>query len=97
MKKLILLCLSFIILSCEPSAVRDGRYAYKKYFDETLIDPGSFKVYNEKYELDENGVKVVWTIDYGAKNRIGGMTRKEIKLTTTGKVVWDDYKSYDYR
>lgn len=97
MKKFVLLCLSLLILSCEPSAVREGRVAYKKYFKETLIDPESFKVYNEKYEIDTSGVKVIWTIDYGTKNRIGAMTRKEITLTTIGKVVWDDYRSYDYR
>lgn len=97
MKKYLMLCLSLMVFSCEPSAVRNGREAYKKYFEETLIDPESFKVYNEKYETDANGVKVVWTIDYGTKNRIGAMTRKEITLTTIGKVVWADGRSYDYR
>lgn len=97
-KKLLLSLLLLLILSsCEPSAVRDGRYAYEAYFHEVLKDPASFVVYNEQYEVDSTGVRVLWTLDYGAKNSFGGMKREKIEFTTIGKVLWANDRSYDYR
>ena len=85
-----------IFISCEPSAVRKGRYAYEKYFEETLLDPESFKVYSEQYKIDSSGCKVFWTIDYGARNKFGGLVRKDFKFTTVGKTLFTDSNIYDY-
>ena len=96
MRKLYVIITILTLLSCEPSAVRKGRYAYEKYFKETLLDPRSFKVYSESYEIDTTGVSVHWNVDYGAKNKFGGMVRKDVKFTTVGKTLFVDDEIYDY-
>lgn len=94
MKRLLYLLLFLpLLFSCEPSSVREGRKVYKAYFKKKLIDPESFIVYGEKYEIT-NDVRVEWTLDYGAKNRGGGMNRHEIKFTTVGTSLWIDGWSY---
>ena len=90
MKKYLLLCISLMLLSCEPSYVDIGRDAYEQYFKSTLKDPESFKVYSEKYSEDEGGMKVYWEIDYGAKNSFGGLVREKAKFHTLGKKVFID-------
>lgn len=87
---------TLFLLSCEPSPVREGRKVYKAYFRKNLIDPESFKVYGEKYEIT-NDVRVEWTLDYGAKNRGGGMNRHEIKFTTVGTHIRIDGWGYDLK
>ena len=63
--------------------MRNGRKTYNLYFNKFLKDPSSFTVYSEKYELvDETTVK--WTIDYGARNGMGGMNRKTVTFETWG-------------
>ena len=60
------------------------------YFRKTLKDPESLKIYDEKYI--DSGNYVLWTLDYGARNSLGGI-RKTIKIETyTKKVVVDGYE-----
>ena len=56
------------------------------YYYWILKDPDSFKVYSEKYKLvGDNDVE--WTLDWGAKNGYGAMTRK-IETFKTTKDWW---------
>lgn len=89
MKKIILfLAMSLLFCACEPSAVRDGRRIYKAYFDYILKDPASFVVHSEEYEI-QDGSKVHWKLDYGAKNGFGAMGRDYIEFTTFGDRMID--------
>lgn len=79
MKKLLfVLSLFFIACSSEPDVVKSGRNSYKQYFEKVLKDPSSLVIYNESYELTDDGTHVHFTVDYGAKNSFGGMERKTI-------------------
>lgn len=85
MKRLSLFLLTgiFLLVGCEATSIKDGRKAYKKYFDKTLTDPKSLVIYEEKaYEWGDK--EAIFELDYGAKNRLGGMVRKAIKLKTLG-------------
>lgn len=84
MKKIVLvLFCSLALMSCENSAVREGRDIYMLYLKKTAKDPNSVKVYSEKYEID--GTTVYWTLDVGGANSYGGMVRETIKIETIGK------------
>ena len=70
MKKILFTIIGLSALFCMSScdeAVYKGRKVYKAYFDYTLKDPESFKVYSEKYTKDGD-FTVNWELDYGAKN-----------------------------
>lgn len=69
--------------SCENRYVVHGRHLYELYFNKNLKDPSSFKVYNEKYTIEDNGITVNWELDYGAKNGFGAMDREQVEFTTT--------------
>lgn len=88
-KLFLLLVGIFIITSCEDS-VSQGRKLWKMYYHHILNDPESFKIYDEKYTRDGD-YSVNWTLDYGAKNSLGGMVRK----TDTFSTVTDDMISID--
>lgn len=98
MKKVLLLIIvaTFQIVafsSCDESVYK-GRKVYKAYFDYTLKDPESFKVYNEKHTKDGD-FTVNWELDYGAKNSMGGMVRENVSFTTVGTSIFingDYYK-----
>lgn len=96
MKKALLLILvatlQIITLSSCDEAVYKGRKVYKAYFDYILKDPKSFKVYNEKYTKE--GATVNWELDYGAKNSLGGMVRKNVSFTTIGTAIFIDGNHY---
>ena len=69
MKKILFTIIGLSALFCMSScdeAVYKGRKVYKAYFDYTLKDPESFKVYSEKYTKDGD-FTVNWELDYGAK------------------------------
>ena len=54
MKKILFTIIGLSALFCMSScdeAVYKGRKVYKAYFDYTLKDPESFKVYSEKYTV----------------------------------------------
>lgn len=94
MKKFIFLFLSSLfLLSCEDSAVSSGRKLYEMYFEKTLKDPDSFKIYSEKYTKDGE-FTVEWELDYGAKNSFGAMVRETIEFTTTPNFILINGKSY---
>ena len=79
-----ILSLCLIVSSCEPENVRGGRRLYKAYFDYILKDPSSLVIYSEKYTVGEEKNSIVWELDYGARNSLGGMVREEIEFTTYG-------------
>lgn len=85
LKYVLLLFAASLIMSCEPSCVRDGRRLYKKYYAKMLKDPESLKIYSEKY-IEKKNNEVEWTLDIGAKNEFGGMVRKTVHITTAGGV-----------
>jgi len=91
-KALLILFATVAMAACnnEPKAVSDGRELYKLYFQKTLRDPESLKIYNEKYEVDGKGIEVSWTIDYGAKNGYGAMDRATKEFTTIGDMLFVD-------
>ena len=103
MKKVLLLIIvaTFQIVafsSCDESVYK-GRKVYKAYFDYTLKDPESFKVYNEKYTKDGD-FTVNWELDYGAKNSMGGMVRENVSFTTVGTSIFingDYYKIEEFQ
>lgn len=87
----LVIMMSAISCSFEAKSVTEGRELYELYFKKTLKDPESLKIYEEKYV--NLGYYVEWTIDYGAKNSLGGMVRETIKIETyTEKVVVDGYE-----
>ena len=91
MKKALLLLFATVVMSAcnnEPKAVSEGRELYRLYFQKTLLDPESLKIYSEKYDVDGDGIKVSWTIDYGAKNGYGAMDRETKEFTTIGDVLF---------
>lgn len=104
-KTLLFLACVLLFCACEPQNVKQGRKIYNKYFHHVLIDPDSFKVYSEKYtvkeskEYNENWVE--WSLDYGAKNGYGAMTRKDVKFETYKdmmiKIDGEVYTSGDLR
>lgn len=105
MKKILFTLIGVIIILCASScddSVSRGRQMYKAYFQKTLKDPKSFKVYSEKYiEKDKEG-NVKWELDYGAKNSFGGMVRESIEFSTfyggqgIGRLFING-ESYDYQ
>lgn len=81
MKNLIVfLMLSLFFVSCEDSAISNGRKMWKAYLNKYLKDPASLVIHKE--EMKQDGYKVEWEIDYGAKNSFGGMKRELLKCTT---------------
>lgn len=87
----LVIMMSVISCSFEAKGVTRGREFYELYFKKILKDPESLKIYEEKYV--NLGYYVEWTIDYGAKNSLGGMVRETIKIETyTEKVVVDGYE-----
>lgn len=87
MKKILIgLICAFAMMACEDSAISSGREIYQMYFKKYLKDPSSFVVYSEKYQKESNHT-VKWTIDYGAKNGFGAMTREEVSFTTTSNLI----------
>lgn len=97
MKKILFTIIGLSALFCMSScdeAVYKGRKVYKAYFDYTLKDPESFKVYSEKYTKDGD-FTVNWELDYGAKNSLGGMVREKATFTTVvGTSIFIDGSSY---
>lgn len=97
MKKLVLLllCTLAILSSCERSSVSEGRKLYKLYFRKALIDPDSFKVYDEAYKMVD-AYEIDWAIDYGARNGGGAMTRHTVQFKTFGdRYIYIDGESYE--
>lgn len=87
----LVIAISAISCSFEAEIITEGRELYKLYFKKTLKDPESLKIYEEKYS--NSGYYVTWTINYGARNSMGGMTRETIKIETyTDKVVVDGHE-----
>lgn len=87
------LVIAISAISCrfEAKSVTEGRELYKLYFRKTLKDPESLKIYKEEYV--NFGISILWTIDYGARNSLGGMIRETVKIETyTDKVVVDGYE-----
>lgn len=87
----LVIAISAISCSFEAKSITEGRELYKLYFRKTLKDPESLKIYEEKYS--NSGNYVLWTIDYGARNSLGGMVRETVKIETyREKVVVDGYE-----
>lgn len=87
----LVIMMSTISCSFEAKVITEGRELYKLYFKKTLKDPESLKIYDEKY--NNSGYYVTWTIDYGAKNSLGGMVRETIEIKTyEEKVVVDGHE-----
>jgi len=91
-KALLILFATVLLAACdsEPKNVSEGRELYQLYFQKTLRDPESLKIYSEKYEVDADGIKVSWTIDYGAKNGYGAMDRATQEFMTIGNMLFVD-------
>lgn len=87
MKKVILLfvifSIGFSLMSCEPENVTKGRKVYMEYFNSTLRDPESLKIYSEKVKKIDD-YQYIFIVDYGAKNGYGAMNRKTITFETLG-------------
>lgn len=101
MKKVILFIVaSIMLLACESVDVTNGRKMYKDYFNYVLKDPSSLQIHNEQYHM-EGEFTVIWTVDYSAKNSLGGMVRETIKFKTCGSTIIVDSKNghniYDAR
>ncbi|SHF86183.1 hypothetical protein [Pedobacter caeni] len=88
MKKqlLMLLFATSILFGCEASSIKNGRIAYKKYFNKVLKDPHSLVIYNERAE-EWGPAKAKFDLDYGAKNELGGTVRRVITVYTTGDAL----------
>lgn len=91
-KVLLILFATAFLASCdkEPKNVSNGRELYQLYFQKTLRDPESLKIYSEKYSIGDDGIKVSWTIDYGAKNGFGAMDRATKEFMTIGDMLFVD-------
>ena len=89
-KALLIFATTLFLTSCgrEPKNVSEGRELYQLYFQKILRDPESLKIYGEKYEVDADGIKVSWTIDYGAKNGYGAMDRATKEFMTIGDMLF---------
>lgn len=91
----------FCMSSCDDPVTR-GRQMYESYFEKTLKDPESFKVYSEKYKESTPKGSIEWELDYGAKNPLGGMVRETVKFSTfyggqgIGRIFING-ESYDYQ
>lgn len=81
-----LIAMSLLLSSCESRAVREGRQAYKAYFHDTLKDPESLKIYDEKV-TESTDVSATFVVDMGAKNSYGAYVRETYTFTTIGKKV----------
>lgn len=92
MRKLIILFLILqALISCDSRNVRDGRNAYKEYLSKTLKDPSSLIIHDETFSLPQGseGLEVVFTVDYGAKNSYGAMSRETIVFRTIGNSIFE--------
>ncbi|MGQ1934983.1 hypothetical protein ACT4RV_03695 [Ornithobacterium rhinotracheale] len=90
MKKLFLLLVivSFgLSLTACNSDITNGRKSYMKYFEYTLKDPESLKIYNEKVDKKGNHT-YEFIVDYGAKNGYGGLTRETMRFVTEEGVLF---------
>lgn len=105
MKKILFALIGVTIILCASSCddpISRGRQMYKAYFQKTLKDPDSFKVYNEKYTKEDKEGNIKWELDYGAKNSLGGMVRESIVFSTfyggqgIGRLFING-ESYDYQ
>lgn len=97
MKQIILLLgilLSLVFQSCD-SNIDKGRDVYKAYLKSILKDPNSLVIYNESYSVEDDGHTVKFTVDYGAKNSMGGMERKKENFTTIGEEIYLNGKFYN--
>ena len=97
MKKILFTIIGLSALFCMSScdeAVYKGRKVYKAYFDYTLKDPESFKVYSEEQYKSDGYFTVNWVLDYGANNSLGGMVREKATFTTVGTSIFIDGSSY---
>ena len=68
---------------------------YKTYLKSTLKDPNSLEIYKESYTVEDDGYTVKFTVDYGAKNSLGGMERKKENFTTFGGQIYLNGKFYN--
>lgn len=96
-KYLILMTLCIVSISCENSDVRKGRKLYIEYIKEFLTDPESFKIYEEKILLKKPR-NIIFLVDYGAKNSLGGMVRMRKKIEILGEEIFkinDKSPAYD--
>jgi hypothetical protein len=70
---------------------------YIKYFSDLLSDPKSLVIYNEKI-LSNGALTTIFEVDYGAKNKVGGMVRNvrvfEIKEHKIHKVDGEYYADH---
>lgn len=91
-KSLMILAATTLLTACskEPKSVVEGRELYQLYFQKTLRDPASLKIYSEKYEINDKGTEISWTIDYGAKNGYGAMDRATKEFKTIGDILFVD-------
>lgn len=97
MKRIILLLgilMSLVLQSCN-SNIDKGRDVYKAYLKSILKDPNSLEIYKETYIVEDDGYTVKFTVDYGAKNSLGGMERKKENFTTFGGQIYLDGKFYN--
>ena len=96
MKKVIVVILvaAAFLAGCESKTIRQHRKLYMEYFKEILNDPNSLIVYEEKV-LETGSVKTVFEVDYGAKNRMGGMVRgKHVFEVMNGEIYKIDGEFY---
>lgn len=91
-KALLTLFATVLLTACdsEPRSVVEGRELYQLYLQKMLRDPESLKIHSEQYDVDDGGVKVNWTIDYGANNGYGAMGRSTQEFTTIGDILFVD-------
>lgn len=97
MKRIVLLlgiALSLIFQSCDNS-IDKGRDVYKAYLMSVLKDPNSLVIYKESYITEDDGYTVKFTVDYGAKNSLGGMERRTEEFTTVGGQLYLNGKFYN--
>ena len=96
MKKILFTIIGLSALFCMSScdeAVYKGRKVYKAYFDYTLKDPESFKVYSDNFL--NYGVFIVYCfLYYVSNNSFGGMVRENATFTTVGTSIFIDGSSY---
>jgi hypothetical protein len=68
-----LLCVGCV--SVDKKREKDARKVCVEFLESTLNDPKSLIIHNEKV-VQNNYAVVEFVVDYGAKNRLGGMVRK---------------------
>jgi hypothetical protein len=94
---IVLILFIFLSVGCEKDSITQGRNAYMAYFNSTLKDPTSLKIYSEKiipYDPNNSeipdptcGSCINFKVDYGAKNGFGAYVRDEKVFVTMSGVV----------